>query len=142
MCEGLLKYISRVVTDIQSGLLYLFVVVALALLSLAFLVYEWLPQADPQIVDLGTRLDLVVAYVFLTDFFLGLFFNTHYKNKREYWRSNWLDFISAIPISNEVTHALRILRLWRAIRVIQVILNVIAARKQAKFTKEIRQKIN
>jgi hypothetical protein len=136
--QRVLKKIAAMVTVLQTGTLYLVMVVILALISFGFLVYEWTPGAVPEIVRLGDEVDLVVASIFLLDFFLGLFFNTKYKSKSQYWKYNWLDFISSVPITNGVTQGLRLLRIWRATKVLRVAINIWTAKQQLDIQKELK----
>ena len=128
--------LADIVTKVQSAVWYLMLVVALALSSFIFLVYELTGEPTVAIINLGERMDTFVAYLFLTDFLLGLFFNRAYKTKGEYWRYNWPDFISSIPISFEITQLLRVLRIWRAVKVLKVVLDLWSAKKQVGFYKK------
>lgn len=126
---------SSFVTKIQNNPWYALGLIALAVTSLSMLAYEFSSFARPEVVVWTVRLDLVIACLFLTDFFLGLFFNTKYTRK-EYWQNNWLDFISSIPITADAARALRILRVLRAIRVISSALDFYFARKRYKNLKK------
>jgi len=135
------SFLKEKITSLQGNLWYALALTILAFLGLGLLIYEFTPYARPEIVFYTLKLDLIIAWIFLTDFMLGLFFNGKYS-KREYWRKNWLDFISSIPISSEITQALRVLRAVRAIRVISSILDIyftqkrhraLKAEKKAKF---------
>jgi type II secretory pathway component PulF len=127
--------VAGIVTKVQSAVWYLTLVVALALFSFIFLLYELMGEPTVAIITLGERIDTFVAYVFLTDFILGILFNRAYKTKAEYWRFNWPDFISSIPISSEITQLLRVLRIWRAVKVLKVVLDLWSAKKQVGFYK-------
>lgn len=122
--------ICTYVTAIQAGLLYTALMILLALVSFGFLVYEWWPGARESIVLLGDEVDLYVALIFFVDFWLGHFFNIQFATRRLYWRENWLNLISSIPITSEVTQAFRLLRILRGVRVIKVFLNVWTAKQQ------------
>lgn len=112
--------IAIVVTYIQQSLWYATFLLLLAILSAGIFMIEILALA-PQHVSVLIQLDLLIAYIFLIDFFLGWRFNSSYTSSRAYWRDNWLNFISSIPISTEITSALRVLRAVRAIRVIRLV---------------------
>jgi len=101
----------------------------LAFTGVGLLAYEFSHFAKPEVVKVTTRLDIVIAYIFLTDFFLGLFFNTKYT-KGDYFKKNWLDFISSIPITADMARALRVLRVLRALRVISSALDVYFTRRR------------
>lgn len=126
---------SLLVTKLQGNPWYALSFIILALISLLMLGYEFLPIARPEIVFYTIKLDIVIALIFLTDFMLGLCFNTKYSAK-EYWRKNWLDFVSSIPVTADAARALRILRVWRALRVISSALDFYFARKRYKSIKK------
>ncbi len=126
---------SNLITKVQNNPWYALGLITLAITSLSMLAYEFSPFARPEVVVWTVRFDLIIACLFLTDFFLGLFFNLKYTRK-EYWRNNWLDFISSIPITADAARALRILRVLRAIRVISSALDFYFARKRYKNLKK------
>jgi hypothetical protein len=138
LCGSLLymnrSTIAKKIVALQSNLWYALFLVVLAFTGLGLLLYEFTPYARPEIIQYTVRLDLVIACIFLTDFLLGLAFNTTYT-PREYWRKNWLDFISSIPITSDVARALRILRAVRAIRVISSILDIWFTQKRYRELK-------
>jgi type II secretory pathway component PulF len=133
-----MRNLRLLVTSVQSGVWYTLLVIVLALISLGFLVYEWLPGAEEEIIMLGDEIDLYVAYVFLLDFLMGLGFNTSYRNTRHYWRENWLNLVSSIPVTSEFTQALRVLRVLRAVRVLKVVLNVWTAKQQLEYVHSVK----
>ncbi len=127
--------ISLVVTAAQSNAWYALSFVMLAVLSLSLLTYEHFVDLSENTISLFLSIDLFIAYIFLSDFLLGLFFNKKYTT-REYWNHNWLDFISSIPISSDMARALRILRVFKAIRVISSALDFYFARRRYKSLKD------
>ncbi len=126
-----MKKFSVFVTKIQSNPWYALLMLVLALFTVALLIYEVSPYAEDKYIELSKNLDLAVAWVFLTDFIIGLFFNLKYS-KKQYWKHNWLDFVSSIPLTTELAQALRILRAVRALRVISAALNVWFGRRRYK----------
>ncbi|HMO78346.1 MAG TPA: ion transporter [Candidatus Paceibacterota bacterium] len=126
---------SNFVTRIQNNPWYALSLMLLAFSGLGLLAYEYTPFAQPEVVRVTMRLDLAIAYIFLLDFLVGLFFNQKYTYQ-EYWRQNWLDFISSIPISAEMARALRILRVFRALRVISSALDVYFTRRRYRLLKK------
>jgi hypothetical protein len=116
------RYIQRIVTYLQSNVIYSLLIVILAFVSIILLGYEFLPNANQDKIVLFRNIDLVIAVIFLSDFFLGLLFNTHFT-KKEFVKHNWLNLISSIPITSDITRILRILRVLRAIRVIRAGMN-------------------
>ena len=122
--------LTYAVTTVQTGILYVLLVVVLALFSFGSLFYELSAGADPVMTLHLERLDLAVAYIFLLDFGLGLFFNTTYATRRQYIKFNWLDFLSSIPITSEATQLLRVLRIWRASKILRAALGIWTAKQQ------------
>jgi hypothetical protein len=112
--------IASVVTEVQHSLWYATVMLVLALLSGGVLIYEILSPGTPSLV-LWLQIDLIITFIFLTDFLTGLLFDRSYPNRREYLKDNWLNLVSSIPITTEVTSFLRILRAVRALRVIKLV---------------------
>ena len=129
--------IERYVTELQQGILYATVIALLALGSVVVLGLEiWFGPAYPHLVPVAQRVDLVVAWIFLTDFFLGLIFNRE-VSLRMYWRQNWLNLVSSIPITSELTRVLRVLRMLRALRVIRVAANFYFAQQRARRNRHL-----
>jgi type II secretory pathway component PulF len=118
----MIQCIQRIVTYLQSNVLYSLLIVSLALLSILMLGYEFLPNAQQDKIILFRNIDLLIAVIFLLDFFLGLIFNTHFS-KKEFVRHNWLNLVSSIPVTSDITRLLRILRIFRAFRVVRAGLN-------------------
>ena len=130
--------LERGVTMVQAGILYVLMVVVLALFSFGSLFYELSASANPEIIRHFDRLDLAVAYIFLTDFFLGVFFNTRYATRGQYIKFNWLDFVSSIPITAEATQVLRVFRLWRASKILRAAIGIWSAKQQIAIHKNQR----
>jgi voltage-gated potassium channel len=93
-------------------------IVLLALLSVALLIFELSAHLVPDQIVLIQKIDVGIALIFLFDFLLGLYLA---KNKKEYFRHNWTDLLSSIPISEGFFRSLRILRIMRLVRVIRII---------------------
>jgi hypothetical protein len=116
--------IARAVYLIQSNVWYALLIVTLALTSIALLFYEILfPETDRTIITYARTIDLAIAYVFLTDFFVGLYFSRYNDGRTTFFRHNWLNLISSIPVTHEVMSVLRVLRIVRATRVIRASMN-------------------
>ncbi len=126
---------SNFVTRLQNNPWYALGLIMLAIFSLAMLAYEFSNLAKPSVVLVMQQLDIIIACIFLSDFIFGLFFNKKYT-KKEYWHNNWLDFISSIPVTANAAQALRILRVWRALRVISSALDFYFSRKKYKSLKK------
>jgi hypothetical protein len=125
----MISTLSTFVTKLQRNLWYASLMVLLAFTGAGLLLYEFTPYARPEVVAVMVRYDLAIALIFLTDFFLGLFFNTTYS-KKQYWKINWLDFISSIPVTSDMARALRVLRALRALRVISSALDIYFTRRR------------
>jgi len=113
---------QRIVTRLQKNFYYSLGLVLLAVFSLLLLGYEFLPTAKTEYIILFQKIDIMIASIFLIDFFAGLLFNTT-MNTRTYFTHNWLNLASSIPITSDVTRALRILRVIRAFRIIRAGVN-------------------
>lgn len=127
------SYLANIVQQLQNGILYATCIAILALFSLVLLAFEvwYVDEYQPDWVILTQRLDIAIAWIFLTDFFAGLFFNTS-VSRRMYWKQNWLNLVSSIPISSDVTRVLRVLRVLRALRVIRAGVNFYFARQRVR----------
>lgn len=121
------RFIEQTVSYLQHNIWYSLLIVILAFCSLLMLGYEFLPSANPDRIILFQKLDIIIACIFLTDFFMGLFFNTHFTRK-EFFKHNWLNLISSIPVTSDMTRVLRILRIFRAFRVIRASMNLYFAK--------------
>lgn len=126
-----MQYLSRIITSLQDSVWYALIIALLAILSIVMLGYELSPYSQPAYVELFQRIDIVIAYIFLTDFFSGLFFNTKY-NWRTYWKYNWLNLVSSIPVTADTIRILRILRIIRAFRVIRAGMNLWFAHRRLR----------
>ncbi len=126
------RALQRYVTELQQGVFYATIIAFLALGSVVMLGLEvYYGARYPHLVPVSQNLDLAVAWIFLTDFFAGLLFNRE-VNMRTYWRQNWLNLVSSVPITSELTRTLRILRLLRALRVIRAATNFYFAQQRAR----------
>jgi ABC-type transport system involved in multi-copper enzyme maturation permease subunit len=129
--------IERAITLLQGSAWYAFGLVCLAITSLMLLGYEASTYAKPEIAAITIRLDLLIASIFMCDFWLGYFFNKKYTHG-EYWRKNWLDFIASIPLTADMARMLRIFRVWRALRVIGASADFYFARRRYRSIKQHR----
>ena len=118
----MLKNIQQSVAILQASVWYAVLIATLAVVSLLMLGYEFSSWADPNIVYVTQRIDLVIAWIFLTDFFAGLLFNKQ-LTKKQYFKQNYLNLISSIPVTEDAVRILRILRVLRAFRVIRAATN-------------------
>jgi len=123
--------IQKTVTNLQANVWYAILIVLLACTSVGMLGYEFTPNTNPELVLLFQQIDILIAVIFLADFFLGFFFNTHFSRK-EFFKQNWLNLASSIPITSDITRALRILRILRAFRIIRAGMNFWFAESRLK----------
>lgn len=115
---------------LQQNVIYAAFIAALALFSVVLLLLEiWYGNDYPELVPISQRIDIIIAWIFLVDFFAGLLLNREVTRK-EYWQQNWLNLVSSIPISSEVTRTLRILRIFRAVRAIRGGMNLWFAQRR------------
>jgi hypothetical protein len=127
------------VARLQDNVWYALFIAILAVLSIVMLSYEFFPGADPALIERLQRFDIIIAFIFLTDFFTGLFFNNAVTKKR-YWRENWLNLVSSIPITADAVRVLRIVRLFRAFRVIRAGVNFWFAKSRLDRVRQKRGK--
>jgi len=91
------------------------VMIALAVVSVAILLFETTGHLSVAQTKLADHIDLAIAFVFLGEFFIKLFLA---KSKTAYIKSNWWLLLASIPLTTPATQALRALRLFRLGRVI------------------------
>lgn len=130
-----MQKIKQAVTALQHNAWYALTLLCLAIIGFSLLAYELSPYASPEIEEITIPIDLAIAWIFLADFFLGLFFNQKYT-RREYWRHNWLDFIASIPLTADLIQVLRIFRAVRAIRIITASIHIYLSRHHYHSVKE------
>ena len=142
-----ISVVAKLVQYLQNNFWYALLIVLLAVISILLLGYELLkPDMPKDRLLLLQQIDLVIAWIFLSDFFLGLIFNSREKGVRVYWRENWLNLASSIPITSEVTRFLRILRIVRALRIIRSarvvrsLMNFWFAKQRLKSRSKIRRR--
>lgn len=121
---------------LQHNVWYSISMVFLAVLSIGLLAFElFYVGISATSVRIIQNIDLVIAYIFLADFFLGLFFTKSLVNKKTYLKDNWLNLASSVPISSEVFRTFRLLRIFRALRVIRAFMNLKFAEQRREQTK-------
>ena len=67
-----------------------------------------------QVADID-QLDLAIACVFLAEFIVRLLVS---ENMSEFLKRSWWEVLAAIPITNELTQTLRLLRILRVGRLL------------------------
>lgn len=111
----------RLIAKIHQNIWYGIFFAVLSLASPAFLTYEFFgPGVSPELLAVFFKIDLAIAVVFLLDFILGFSFS---YERKHYFRENWINIFASVPLSSDLARALRILRLARAVRVIQAALD-------------------
>src|SRR3990167_5186872 len=111
--------IQQIVEALQNSIFYQTFIAILALLSGGMLLYEFFGKNIPaETVALMDKLDLTIAYIFLTDFSVGVLFAPH---KLHHIKTNWLDLMGSIPLSDGLFRALRIARFVRLVRLLRVL---------------------
>jgi len=96
-------------------------IILLSLVSVALLIFELSVKLMPDQILLIQRIDLVIAFVFLADFSIGMWLA---KSRKQYFAQNWPDLLASIPVSEGVFRTLRMLRVLRLVRVIRVIARI------------------
>lgn len=98
----------------------------LALISGYFLVVEMTRILTPDQLELISRIDVTIALIFMTEFFVTLHFA---KNRNAFLRSRWWELLAAIPFTTPTTQALRLLRLMRIVRVFRIGAHLLIAKE-------------
>ena len=88
-------------------------------------------QLDKSVVEILDYVDNAICVVFLADFFMKLFTA---KNKLEYLKWGWIDFLSSIPAVGPLrwgrfARLVRILRLLRGVRSCKVLIELLLRRR-------------
>lgn len=89
--------------------------VTLALISALLLFLEFtttLSEEQTQVFDL---VDLCIAMVFLGEFAFKFLMA---KKRKKFFKARWWELLAAIPITTPLTQALRLLRLFRFLRLL------------------------
>lgn len=120
---------------IQASPWYALTFVILAITGLSLLLYEFTPWAKPEIVQVTSSLDFAIACIFLFDFILGMVFNNGGKSYLRYIGENWVDLLASIPLTYDMARALRILRIFKALRVISASLDLFISEKRYRALK-------
>lgn len=91
------------------------VMIALVFLDGTLLVARETLAITPNQIVVFDHIDLAIAVIFLVEFCTRLLFA---KDRKSFFRSYWWELLATIPVTMPLTQALRILRLFRVIRVI------------------------
>ncbi len=121
------------ILKIQNNIWYSIIMVFLAFFSIGLLSYElFYPGVTERGHFLARTTDLIIAYIFLADFFAGLIFTKGLKGRGVYLKNNWLNLASSIPITNDFARTFRLLRVFRALRIIRAFMNLEFAEQRRK----------
>ena len=125
-------------TSIQNRLWYIIVIAILAFASGFMFLYDYFGKdLSPLTIDLLYNLDLAIAYIFLTDFLVSMFFS---GRGLKYIPENLLDFLGSLPFSDGFFRVLRILRFTRLVRLLRGINTGLNIRDGIKKLKEDQKK--
>lgn len=97
------------------------VIILLALVSVALLVFELSAKLLPEQIALIQNIDLAIAFIFLADFSIGMYLA---DSKKKYFFQNWPDLLASIPVSEGIFRSLRMLRVLRLVRVVRVVARI------------------
>ena len=106
---------------VREGIAAQMGVIALALISVGLIIYEYSADLMAGHVRILHTIDVLIALVFLSDFLIGL---ASAPKKGAYFRQNWTDLLASIPITESMFQSLRALRLLRLVRVIRLIVRL------------------
>lgn len=87
-----------------------------AVCSIGVVAYDWFGHPTTETRLLLNTIDLVVALLFLADFMIEWFVS---QNRRHYFARNWFFLLAAIPLTDTVAEALRVVRVLRLVRVVR-----------------------
>ena len=111
------KRAGEVAVYIQNRLWYIIVIAILAFASGFMFLYDYFGKdLSPLTIDLLYDLDLAIAFIFLADFCVSMFFS---GRGLRYIPENLLDFLGSLPFSDGFFQVLRILRFTRLVRVLR-----------------------
>ena len=82
----------------------------LALLSGVLLLIVLFGDVSPALLSRIDNIDITIAVIFLFEFFVRLICA---NNKLSFIKTSWWELLAAIPVTNDLTQALRLLRLLR-----------------------------
>jgi len=111
------KRAGEIASYVQNRLWYIILIAILAFASGFMFLYDYFwKDLSPITVELLYNLDLAIAYIFLTDFLVSMFFS---GKGLMYIPKNLLDFLGSLPFSDGFFRVLRILRFTRLVRVLR-----------------------
>ena len=102
------------------------IMITLALVSGYFLILEETRTLTSDQITLIDQIDIIIAFIFMTEFCVTLYLT---KDRSLFLKSRWWELLAAIPISNTMTQALRLLRLLRIVRLFRIGAHIAIARE-------------
>lgn len=93
------------------------VMLILALLCLAGLVFEHLEKLTEAQLYALEAFEIMVGVIFLAEFGFELYYA---KDRKKYWRHHWYFLLAAVPLPTQTFDALRSLRILRLLRVLKI----------------------
>jgi len=128
------KRAGEVAAYVQNRLWYIIVIAILAFASGFMFLYDYFGKdLSPLTIELLYNLDLAIAYIFLADFCVSMFFS---GRGLKYIPENLLDFLGSLPFSDGFFRILRILRFTRLVRVLRGINTGLNVRDSIKKLRE------
>jgi len=100
----------------------------LALLSGGILIFEETRAITPAELLTIDRIDLTVALIFMSEFFIAFFLS---KNRNVFLRTHWWELLASIPLTTPATQALRLLRLLRILKIFRIGAHITISRKNS-----------
>jgi voltage-gated potassium channel len=94
------------------------IIVVLSLLSVALLIFEVVADASSAQMRFLEQIDVGIAFVFLGEWVLNLL---RAEDRRRYLRRRWWELLACVPISSDLAHVLRGVRLLRVIRLVRLL---------------------
>lgn len=136
------RKIKAEINYVRDQLWYILTIAFLAFLSGGMLLYEfYVPSANKYLIIFFQELDLAIAYIFLVDFFTGMYASR--TSNLKYLRINFLDFLGSVPFSDGFFRSLRILRFTRLVRFLRAAntgLNIKGSIRDLRHKKKMAQK--
>jgi voltage-gated potassium channel len=94
------------------------VMVALSLISIGLLLFEVTADLNQHQAQALEYADFTIACIFLLEFSIRLL---KAENRRTFLRRHWWELLASIPITSQLTQALRVLRLLRIFRLVRLL---------------------
>src|SRR5690606_14545667 len=113
-----IKKIKNDFLEVKDSLWFNLLIAGLAVFSIILLVIEFSLRLPSETIRLIHIIDITIAFLFLSEFFVGLW---AYPQKGKYFKENWLDLLASIPVTGGVYRSFRFLRILRLLRVIRIL---------------------